>query len=91
MTPKVCESVEVLDVLSSVPVTVATDEYLRDDRPFLVTDAMQDWPVMNTDDFWFDNITEVTRNIIIIIIIIVSNLYQELKSKNTLALVNLHL
>lgn len=58
----VCESLESLDVLTELPVSVATDEYLRDDRPFVVTDAMADWAVMNTDDFWFDNITELYRS-----------------------------
>ncbi|XP_018014905.1 uncharacterized protein LOC108671825 [Hyalella azteca] len=58
----VCESEEALAMLSNVPVNVATDEFLRDDRPFVVTDAMTDWHVMNTDDFWFDNITELYRS-----------------------------
>lgn len=63
-----CESDDVLDVLSGVPMSVATDEYLRDDKPFIVTDAMAPWAVMNTDDFWFDNITEVSLTYSIIMI-----------------------
>ncbi|KAF2351523.1 hypothetical protein FHG87_017719, partial [Trinorchestia longiramus] len=55
----VCENDDTLPIMADVSADVATDEFLRDDRPFVVTDAMTDWPVMNTDDFWFDNVTEV--------------------------------
>lgn len=56
---KVCESLEKMDRLSNVSSWVVTEDYLKNDVPFLVTDAMDDWPVMNTEEFWFDNVTEV--------------------------------
>ena len=34
--------------------------FLSKDYPFIVLDAIDNWPVMNTDNFWFDNITEVS-------------------------------
>ena len=57
--PQVCESLERLDRLANVSSLVVSEDYLKNDVPFIVTDAMEDWPVMNTDDFWFDNVTEV--------------------------------
>lgn len=54
-----CESLEKMDRLSNVSSWVVTEDYLKNDVPFLVTDAMDDWPVMNTEEFWFDNVTEV--------------------------------
>ncbi|XP_045118668.1 uncharacterized protein LOC123508815 [Portunus trituberculatus] len=55
----VCESLERLDRLANVSSLVVSEDYLKNDVPFIVTDAMEDWPVMNTDDFWFDNVTEM--------------------------------
>ena len=54
-----CESLERLDRLANASSLVVSEDYLKNDIPFIVTDAMADWPVMNTDDFWFDNVTEV--------------------------------
>ncbi|XP_047491036.1 uncharacterized protein LOC125040521 [Penaeus chinensis] len=58
----VCESLEKMDRLSNVSSWVVTEDYLKNDIPFLVTDAMDDWPVMNTEEFWFDNVTEMYLN-----------------------------
>ncbi|KAK3891775.1 hypothetical protein Pcinc_004354 [Petrolisthes cinctipes] len=55
----VCESMEKLDRLANASSKVVAEEYLKNDVPFIVTDAMEDWPVMNTNEFWFDNITEM--------------------------------
>ena len=57
---EVCESLDVLDRLSNVSIQTVAEDYLKNDIPFIVVDAMADWPVMNTDDFWFDNVTEVS-------------------------------
>lgn len=57
---QVCESLEKLDRLANASSKVVAEEYLKNDVPFIVTDAMDDWPVMNTNEFWFDNITEVS-------------------------------
>jgi len=39
------------------------ETFIRRERPLVVTDAMADWPIMKTDQFWFDNITEVPTNL----------------------------
>lgn len=57
---QVCESLEKLDRLANASSKVVAEDYLKNDIPFIVTDAMDDWPVMNTNEFWFDNITEVS-------------------------------
>jgi hypothetical protein len=38
------------------------EEFIKRERPLVVTDAMSEWTIMKTDHFWFDNITEVTRS-----------------------------
>ncbi|CAL4113947.1 unnamed protein product, partial [Meganyctiphanes norvegica] len=55
----VCESLVDIEQLSNTSQRVVSDDYLQNDMPFIVTDAMDDWPIMNTNDFWFDNITEM--------------------------------
>ncbi|XP_042237815.1 uncharacterized protein LOC121876610 [Homarus americanus] len=55
----VCESLDKVDRLTNVSSHVVSEDYLKNDIPFIVTDAMDDWPVMNTEQFWFDNITEM--------------------------------
>ncbi|XP_076043449.1 uncharacterized protein LOC143026618 [Oratosquilla oratoria] len=55
----VCESMERLDHLVNVSAVVVSEEYLKNDVPFVVVDGMDNWEVMNTDQFWFDNVTEL--------------------------------
>lgn len=55
----VCESLEHLERLSNISSRVVSEDYLKNDIPFIATDAMEDWPVMNTEQFWFDNVTEM--------------------------------
>lgn len=60
---------ETIDRLSDVRYRNLVDNYLSRDAPAIITDAMDSWAVMNTDYFWFDNITHVS------IIIITEQLY----------------
>ncbi|XP_071512947.1 uncharacterized protein, partial [Panulirus ornatus] len=55
---RVCEVVQG-NRLSNASSDVVSEDYLKNDIPFIVTDAMDDWPIMNTERFWFDNITEM--------------------------------
>ncbi|XP_063220213.1 uncharacterized protein LOC134529747 [Bacillus rossius redtenbacheri] len=54
-----CEALEYVDRLGNVAYEQLLDGYLSRDAPLIVIDAMESWPVMNTDDFWFDNITQL--------------------------------
>jgi len=54
-----CEALETIDRLSDVRYRTLVDNYLSRDAPAIITDAMDSWAVMNTDYFWFDNITHV--------------------------------
>lgn len=54
-----CESLERIDRISDVTYQRLLDDYLGRDAPVIVVDAMTYWPVMNTDDFHFENITEI--------------------------------
>lgn len=58
---KACESLERVDRLAGVSYDHLLDNYLSRDAPAIVVDAMESWPVMTTDHFYFDNITEVGR------------------------------
>lgn len=40
--------------------TEVIEQYIRREKPFVVTDAMTEWPIMKTDLLWFDNVTEVS-------------------------------
>lgn len=55
-----CEALETIDRLSDVRYRNLVDNYLSRDAPAIITDAMESWAVMNTDYFWFDNITHVS-------------------------------
>lgn len=55
---------ETIDRLSDVRYRNLVDNYLSRDAPAIITDAMDSWAVMNTDYFWFDNITHVSITII---------------------------
>ncbi|CAL1685504.1 unnamed protein product [Lasius platythorax] len=54
-----CEALETIDRLSDVRYRNLVDNYLSRDAPAIITDAMDSWAVMNTDYFWFDNITHL--------------------------------
>ncbi|XP_075218014.1 uncharacterized protein LOC142322828 [Lycorma delicatula] len=54
-----CEALEHVDRVNKVSYDYILDNYLNRDAPLIVTDAMEAWPVMNTDDFYFDNITQL--------------------------------
>ncbi|MCL4120339.1 UNVERIFIED_CONTAM: hypothetical protein GTU68_065841 [Idotea baltica] len=56
---KLCVSPPSLQRLHDVTSKMIWEEYLLNDRPFIVEDGMKDWPVMNTNNFWFDNITDL--------------------------------
>lgn len=56
-----CEALETIDRLSDVRYRNLVDNYLSRDAPAIITDAMDSWAVMNTDYFWFDNITHVSN------------------------------
>jgi len=45
-TCELCESLDELERLSNVSVAAFTENYLRQDRPVIVTDATHDWPLM---------------------------------------------
>lgn len=68
---------ETIDRLSDVRYRNLVDNYLSRDAPAIITDAMDSWAVMNTDYFWFDNITHVS-----IIIIIVFSIYMSFDKIN---------
>lgn len=59
-----CEALETIDRLSDVRYRTLVDNYLSRDAPAIITDAMDSWAVMNTDYFWFDNITHVGSRIL---------------------------
>ncbi|XP_073993860.1 uncharacterized protein [Rhodnius prolixus] len=54
-----CESLDTINILNSVTYDLILDNYLNRDIPVIVTDAMDHWPVMLSDDFYFDNITQL--------------------------------
>ncbi|KAG8325660.1 uncharacterized protein LOC124369317 [Homalodisca vitripennis] len=54
-----CEVLDHVDRLNKVSYDYLLDSYLNRDAPFIVTDAMDGWPVMSTDEFYFDNITQL--------------------------------
>ncbi|CAG5103979.1 Protein of unknown function [Cotesia congregata] len=56
---RTCESVETIDRLSDVRYRQLVDNYLSRDAPAIITDAMDTWAAINTDYFWFDNITHL--------------------------------
>lgn len=55
-----CEALETIDRLSDVRYRQLVDNYLNRDAPAIITDAMDSWTAMNTDFFWFENITHVS-------------------------------
>lgn len=55
-----CEVLDQVDRVNKASYDFLLDSYLNRDAPFIVTDAMNDWPVMNTEQFYFDNITQVS-------------------------------
>lgn len=60
--PQTCEALETIDRLSDVKYRNLVENYLNRDAPAIVIDAMESWTAMNTDYFWFDNITHVSPN-----------------------------
>lgn len=63
-----CEALETIDRLSDVRYRNLVDNYLNRDAPAIITDAMDSWAVMNTDYFWFDNITHVSSGRVLLFI-----------------------
>ncbi|GLH14005.1 Uncharacterized protein GBIM_18454 [Gryllus bimaculatus] len=57
-----CEALENIDRMGGVTYEQLLDNYISRDAPLIVVDAMENWLVMNTDDFWFDNITQLYLN-----------------------------
>lgn len=53
-----CESLEKIERIGEVTFYHLVDDYLSRDTPVIVVDAMTYWPVMNTDHFYFENITQ---------------------------------
>ncbi|CAB0011003.1 unnamed protein product [Nesidiocoris tenuis] len=58
---KTCETVDSIHVLSNLDYEMLVENYLNRDIPLIVVDAMDQWPVMLTDEFYFDNITDVSH------------------------------
>ncbi|CAB0017609.1 unnamed protein product, partial [Nesidiocoris tenuis] len=56
---KTCETVDSIHVLSNLDYEMLVENYLNRDIPLIVVDAMDQWPVMLTDEFYFDNITDL--------------------------------
>uniref|UniRef100_A0A1B6CL03 Cupin-like domain-containing protein n=1 Tax=Clastoptera arizonana TaxID=38151 RepID=A0A1B6CL03_9HEMI len=54
-----CEALDKIDRLDKVNYEFLMSNYLDHDAPFIITDAMDSWPVMNTDNFYFENITQL--------------------------------
>ncbi|ODN04667.1 hypothetical protein Ocin01_02026 [Orchesella cincta] len=54
-----CETLEGIERVGNISQAAVIEQYIKRERPFIVTDAMDDWHVMKTDQFWFDNITEI--------------------------------
>ncbi|BES89959.1 Hypothetical protein NTJ_02766 [Nesidiocoris tenuis] len=54
-----CETVDSIHVLSNLDYEMLVENYLNRDIPLIVVDAMDQWPVMLTDEFYFDNITDL--------------------------------
>lgn len=53
-----CESLKNVERISEVSFHDLLDGYLSRDTPVIIVDAMNFWPVMNTDQFYFENITQ---------------------------------
>ncbi len=58
---QLCESFDEIIRLSNASQSQINEEFIPREKPFIVTDAMEDWDIMTTDQFWFDNITEVSK------------------------------
>ncbi|KAB7507276.1 hypothetical protein Anas_03737 [Armadillidium nasatum] len=56
---KVCEKSFSVETFERLPSSVVWEELLPSDVPFKVIDAMDTWSVMNEDNFWFDNVTDL--------------------------------
>ncbi|KAL1129794.1 hypothetical protein AAG570_012738 [Ranatra chinensis] len=54
-----CESLESIDIANKVSYDFLLDNYLNRDAPIIITDAMDNWPAMNSDDFLFNNISQI--------------------------------
>ncbi|OXA56226.1 hypothetical protein Fcan01_08941 [Folsomia candida] len=54
-----CESLDEIARMANVSQTLVNEEFIRREKPFIITDGMDDWDIMMTDQFWFDNITEI--------------------------------
>lgn len=63
-----CETLERVERLNKVNYDFMLDSYLDHDAPVIITDAMESWLVMNTDNFYFENITQVSVKVINIIV-----------------------
>lgn len=59
-----CEALENIDRISEVRYRNLVDNYLSRDAPAIITDAMNSWAVMNTNFFWFENITHVSASVL---------------------------
>lgn len=57
-----CESFEKIERISEVSFNNLVDDYISRDLPVIVEDAMFSWPIMNTDYFYFQNITDAYLN-----------------------------
>ncbi|RXG68454.1 hypothetical protein Avbf_00364 [Armadillidium vulgare] len=56
---QVCEKAFSVETFERLPSSVVWEELLPGDVPFKVIDAMDTWSVMNEDNFWFDNVTDL--------------------------------
>lgn len=54
-----CEAIERVERISDANFHSLVDKYLSRDGPVIIVDAMTEWPVMKTDNFYFDNITSI--------------------------------
>ncbi|XP_059484917.1 uncharacterized protein LOC132202180 [Neocloeon triangulifer] len=57
-----CEAIESVDRVSDTSYQHLLDAYLQRDAPVIVVDAMDSWPTMRSDNFWFDNLTQAYLN-----------------------------
>jgi len=54
-----CETLDHIERISDVDYQLLVEKYLSRDGPVIVNDAMTQWPVMKTDNFYFDNVTSI--------------------------------
>ncbi|XP_014247166.1 uncharacterized protein LOC106665339 isoform X2 [Cimex lectularius] len=69
-----CEALDSITVINRINYELLLDNYFNRDIPVIITDAMDKWPVMITDEFYFDNITQDEKLIDTVPCVLTTNL-----------------